>query len=85
MYGNVYLSLTNNLIFLLGGDQVDPSRMLSPLDHYRKKLLNNYRYRMYVFRFIVGNFGMFLIQGHDQYELLSRTCPLKPYVQLSFN
>ena len=40
---------------------------------------------MYVFRFIVGNFGIFLIQGHDQYELLSRTCPLKLYVQLNFN
>ena len=30
MYGNVYRSLTDSLIFLLEGDQVDPSKMLSP-------------------------------------------------------
>lgn len=32
---------------------------------------------MYVFRFIVGNIGMFLIQGHDQYEVTVQNLPIK--------
>lgn len=35
---------------------------------------------MYIFVFKDCTFNMFLIHGHNQYELLSRSCPLKPHV-----